>query len=455
MNPKKKSQRFLIMIGLAFAMLILNGCGKNPMSAEQPKDNASQTVISKKDLTDKLKNKDVVALDVRTEEAYNGWKLDGVARGGHIQGAVDFPIAWTKNAKDEQIKSILKAKGVTEDKTVVVYDNKGEQSAQAADTLKKLGYNKILIYKGGMAEWAADASLPVDGLKNYSSLVYPAWINQLIKGEKSEAAPAKDYKIFEVSWGEPKDYKLGHIPGAIHLDTNTIESEPLWNRVSDKALEAMLVKNGVTQDTTVILYGVDSTAATRAASIIMYSGVKDVRLLNGGFDAWKNAGLAVETKENQPVPVKDFGVKVPAHPEYILDMPQAKEVLADKDSKLVSIRSWDEQIGKTSGYSYIKPKGRIKGDVWGHAGSDANHMEEYRNIDNTMRNANEIAAFWKASGITSDQKRVSFYCGTGWRASEAFFDAYLMGWKNISVYDGGWFEWSMDPSNPVATGEPQ
>ncbi len=37
---------------------------------------------------------------------------------------------------------------------------------------------------------------------------------------------------------------------------------------------------------------------------------------------------------------------------------------------------------------------------------------------------------------------VAFYCGTGWRASETFFYAYLMDWPNVSVYDGGWFEWS-------------
>ncbi|NWP29049.1 sulfurtransferase, partial [Escherichia coli] len=41
----------------------------------------------------------------------------------------------------------------------------------------------------------------------------------------------------------------------------------------------------------------------------------------------------------------------------------------------------------------------------------------------------------------------------GWRASEAFFYAWLMDWKRISVYDGGWYEWSADPKNPIVTGE--
>ena len=66
----------------------------------------------------------------------------------------------------------------------------------------------------------------------------------------------------------------------------------------------------------------------------------------------------------------------------------------------------------------------------------------------------EIADEWIEGGIIPE-KHIAFYCGTGWRGSEAFMNAYLMGWPNISVYDGGWFEWSSDPDNPIATGEPE
>ena len=58
------------------------------------------------------------------------------------------------------------------------------------------------------------------------------------------------------------------------------------------------------------------------------------------------------------------------------------------------------------------------------------------------------------AGITR-VKRVAFYCGTGWRASETWFYAHLMGWEDIAVYDGGWYEWSSDPvNNPIERGEP-
>jgi thiosulfate/3-mercaptopyruvate sulfurtransferase len=120
----------------------------------------------------------------------------------------------------------------------------------------------------------------------------------------------------------------------------------------------------------------------------------------------------------------------------------------------VSVRTWREHIGQVSGYNYIGPAGRIKGDVWGNCGSDAYHMQHYRSVDNTMREYPEITANWADAGITAD-KWVAFYCGTGWRASETWFYAYLQGWERIAVYDGGWFEWSADPeNNPIEIGLP-
>jgi thiosulfate/3-mercaptopyruvate sulfurtransferase len=65
----------------------------------------------------------------------------------------------------------------------------------------------------------------------------------------------------------------------------------------------------------------------------------------------------------------------------------------------------------------------------------------------------EIEKMWAEVGIKPN-KHNSFYCGTGWRGSEAFFNALLMGWSNISVFDGGWFEWSNE-GNTFETGIPK
>ena len=228
---------------------------------------------------------------------------------------------------------------------------------------------------------------------------------------------------------------------------------------------------GVAHDTTVVLYGRDTEgdanekwpgrragqiAACRAALILRYAGVEDVRLLDGGYDAWVRAGNPLETSLREPTPIMSFGAPIPRRPELIVDIEEAKQILSAPDSAaLVSVRTWNEHIGRASGYNYIGPAGRIAGDVWGNCGSDAYHMQHYRNVDNTMRAYAEIASNWEEAGITPD-KWVAFYCGTGWRASETWFYAYLMGWPRIAVYDGGWYEWSRDPiSNSIETGEPE
>ena len=122
------------------------------------------------------------------------------------------------------------------------------------------------------------------------------------------------------------------------------------------------------------------------ALILRYAGVDDVRLLDGGYDWWVRYGLPLETVLRAAASVQDFGVQIPLRPEVIVDIDEAKQIIADPDgAALVSIRTWREHIGNVSGYNYIGPAGRIKGDVWGNCGSDAYHMQHYRNIDNTMR----------------------------------------------------------------------
>src|SRR5256886_10897839 len=111
-------------------------------------------------------------------------------------------------------------------------------------------------------------------------------------------------------------------------------------------------------------------AACRAALILRYAGVDDIRLLDGGYDHWVQAGNPVETILNRPEPVASFGVQIPLRPEVIIDIDEAKQILADQEhAALVSVRTWREHIGAVSGYNYIGPAGRIAGDVWGNCGS--------------------------------------------------------------------------------------
>ncbi|MBW7983629.1 rhodanese-like domain-containing protein [Enterobacillus tribolii] len=388
-----------------------------------------------------------VIIDTRPSAFYNGWPEQAGAPSGHEPGALNLAATWLNEMNDTQLSHWLQQHQVTPATQVSLY-GRTEQIDAVKARLNKLGFHNVTY----LAD-ALNQTRPLQRLPHFEQLVYPGWIHALQNGQTVTAAPAGEWRVLEVAWGAPKQYLISHIPGAGYLDTNDIESEPLWNKVSDDKLKALMAKLGVRHDTTVILYGRDVYAAARAAQIMLYAGVKDVRLLDGGWRAWSDAGLPVERGLPPDVkPAADFGAPVPGQPQLILSQPQAKALLNRRDASLVSIRSWPEFIGETSGYSYIKPKGEIAGARWGHAGSDSTHMEDFHNPDGTMKSADDIAAMWKAWHITPDQQ-VSFYCGTGWRASETFMYARAMGWKNISVYDGGWYEWSSEAGNATVSGE--
>jgi molybdopterin synthase sulfurtransferase len=432
---------------------------------------APTDVISAEELRNRLGDSNLTIVDVRPIAAYNGWRLRDEDRGGHIPGAVAFPSAWFRSVDGAEIERLLADKNISPDRDVVVYGDGQVDAAAVTGQLGEFGVEGIRVLADGWGGWAADPDLPLERLPHYDRLVHIDWLRRVLDGDRPEAPPAEKFLLFHVNFGVPEEYAEGHIPGALYLDTNSLEDPADWNRRSPEAIDSALRALGITNDTTVVVYGRDTEgdanekwpgrragqiAATRALMILRYAGVDDVRLLDGGYDWWVQGGNPLETIAREPRPVAAFGVQVPLRPEVIVDLDEAKQMIADVEgSALVSVRTWKEHIGKVSGYNYIGPAGRIAGDVWGNCGTDAYHMQHYRNIDNTMRAYPEIAANWAEAGITPD-KHVAFYCGTGWRASETWFYAYLQDWPRIAVYDGGWFEWSADPvNNPIEVGEPQ
>ncbi|MCG6201865.1 rhodanese-like domain-containing protein [Psychromonas antarctica] len=404
-------------------------------------DDISTQYIENGRLSDKIQ-----IIDCRSSNQYNGWPAADANSEGHFPGAVNVDSQWLTLLDNKQLQQLISDRQIQKDKPTFLYCANDDSKALRL-ALKKQGLKKVEIINQDLTQ----ASEKLITLPNFKQLVSPQWLHKVINGDKTSYAPKKNYKLIEVQWGPAIKYLAAHIPSALYLDTNEIETEPWWNRVSDKKIAELLKNLGIRYDTTVILYGRNNMAAARAANIMMYAGVDDVRLLNGGWQAWLDSGFAIESFMNSNSQKVEFGKLIPANPHYIIDIPQAKALLAKDPRKhsLVSVRTWDEYTGKTSGYSYIKEKGRITGSKWGHAGTDSNNVADFLNPDGTMKSENAIKQLWQSSNINQDQQ-VAFYCGTGWRASEVFFYTYVMGWKNISVFDGGWYEWSGNKNNPIS-----
>ncbi len=419
--------------------------------------------ISTSGIEEKRRSLGVQLIDVRPADAYNGWRLQNEQRGGHIPGARSLPLKW---ASYIDWIEIIRNKNITPDQHIIVYGYQPEDSMHVAKRFVKAGYGRVSVYNDFSEEWVPDDGKALIQLFRFKNLVHAGWIKEVIDGKVPESHPGGRTVICHAHYRNRDAYLSGHIPGAIDIDTNALESPDTWNRRSPEELKKALEAHGIDSDTTVILYGkymdpdnadefpgsaAGDIGAIRCAFIMMYAGVKDVRVLNGGFHYWEDAGLPIHTDDVPTSPVNAFGTTIPANPQLAVDLDEAKQMIASPDAGLVCVRSTPEFLGEVSGYNYIHVKGRIPGAVFVEGGSDAYHMENYRNLDYSVREFQETQELWRRAGLSPD-KHLAFYCGTGWRGSEAWFNAWLMGWPRVSVFDGGWFEWSNDPGNPYETG---
>ena len=280
------------------------------------------------------------------------------------------------------------------------------------------------------------------------------------------------FRVFEVGTGADDRYQKERIPTARYLDTNDFEKPPFWKRLNDDDLFSLFERIGISSsEDPIVLYGKGIKgilASCRIAVILIYAGMIDVHILDGGFCAWQSTQHPIESGRLHLIvdPAPRLRVdRITLRRDTFFDFHQVKQIvecyqgstssfdswsLARRPSYLlVCIRNYEEYIGQSTGYSYISTAGHIPTDVWGHSGcSDPDHMEEYLLPDGALRPLEEITQRWQQLHITKS-KHLVFYCGTAWRSSLAFLVAYSLRWPTISVYDGGWLEWSSLPDNPI------
>jgi len=430
--------------------LVLVGCNttKKEEVNNQPEENVESTDMMLADFVNNLN--DYKLIDVRSEEEYIGWDIKGLGKGGHLPNAINFNMNILTDHAKEEVLAYFELLHVAKTDDVIIYGNEGDELESLRTFMTDNGFTSVKTYSKGVQEFAKSHDL--DAFVNYQLLVSTRWVNELLAGNDVKHAPAGDYKIYQVGWGneEQSKYTEGHIPTSVHINTDDFEVvnpegsydyAPLWNLKTDAELFEAAKMYGITTDTTVILYGNDTTAAARIMLALRYLGVSDVRLIDGGYNKYVADGFDVSTESTPANAVENFGTTEVMHPEFVMSIEEVETALTTDSFVLASVRSKAEHDGETSGYNYINSMGRIPGDTFVNSGDSAYDMNNYRSLNGTMLSGTVIDANWASAGINKDDE-VAFYCGTGWRAAETWFYAELLGYSNYKLFDGGWLEWS-------------
>jgi thiosulfate/3-mercaptopyruvate sulfurtransferase len=274
--------------------------------------------------------------------------------------------------------------------------------------------------------------------KHPEVLVSTAWAAQHLNDPK--------IRLVEVDV-DTTAYDTGHIAGAVGWNWQSQLQDNIRRDLIDKStLEALLGKSGISNDTSILLYGDNNNwFAAYAFWQLKYYGHKDVRLINGGRKKWleEKRPLTTEAPKVTPTTYRASGPD-----ESIRARKEEIEAVLDKKnaSQLVDVRSVDEFTGKI-----IAPPGMTEtAQRAGHIPGAANiPWAQAANEDGTFKSADALQQLYGAKGITG-AKDVIAYCRIGERSSHTWFVLkYLLGYDNVKNYDGSWTEWGNLVGAPI------
>ena len=256
--------------------------------------------------------------------------------------------------------------------------------------------------------------------------------------------------ILDARWQLGRDdgreqYLAGHIPGAVFVDVEHELSrtgapdEGRHPLPSDEALAAAARRWGIRSGAPVVVYDDHRMlAASRVWWALRRAGLADVRVLDGGWPAWRASGGDVATGEHSVAP-GDVELGSPGD-EGILDTPSA--AAWPDTGVLVDVRAAERYRGET------EPLDPIAGHVPG-----AKNLPIARLLtdDGRFRAASDIAAAFDDVGATADAA-IATYCGSGITAAQFALAGAIAG-RDVTVYPGSWSAWSNTEGAPIATGE--
>ena len=235
-------------------------------------------------------------------------------------------------------------------------------------------------------------------------------------------------------------YSTGHVPNAVHIDWVADLNDAIKrDYLDEKQFAALLAKNGINNDTTVVFYGdKNNWWACYAFWVFKLFGHADCRVMDGGRKKWIDEGREL-TKEKPSFPAETYhpaaraDYKIRAFRDQVLDHVNASQPLVD-------VRSPQEFSGELLHMPGSPQEGALRG---GHI-KGAKNVPWSRAVaeDGSFKTAEELRAIYEAEQGLSPDNSVIAYCRIGERSSHTWFVlTYLLGYPTVRNYDGSWTEW--------------
>lgn len=321
----------------------------------------------------------------------------------------------------------------------------------AQTTKKKIGFFLAGIILLGLLGWgipgiAKGKNTPEVSLRDTSKYANPGALisdEELYKKIETGRAPV----IFDI---RPKGaYKKGHIQGAVQLwrpDYSAPKKDYGYGGMRDSVQDftALLGKAGADRNSEIVVYSYKHQAdSTRFYWQLKLLKHKNVRLLNGGINAWESRGYPLVKDSPRPTP-KVYKAPADIDRSILATLDEVKKNINNPKVQILDTRSLDEATGAKKKLGAFR-KGRIPGGVW-------LHYTENLNPDRTFKSRADLIALYKNIGVTG-KKPVITYCQSGVRSSNTLFVLKeLLGYKHIKNYDGSWIEWSYNKDLPLEKG---
>jgi len=229
------------------------------------------------------------------------------------------------------------------------------------------------------------------------------------------------------------DFIAGHIPKArfVRYDEIAIDADGLTSELPPiDQLRKVLSAAGIGDTSKVVIYG-SAIAAARMFFTLDYIGQPNARILNGGLNAWKASGGAIEIS---PLPkAADATLTPKPQPQRVVSADWIKERLSSPKMTLLDARPDAEFTGADGGMNGAHVKGHLP---------DAHQLVWNTLLDSTgkfLPDA-ELRKKFEAIGANPATPLVS-YCMVGMRASVTYFVARHLGY-DARLYDGSIVDWS-------------